>query len=209
MIGKFITIEGIDGSGKTTMINNLKYYFEKKGFDVVLTREPGGVEVSEKIREIIFLNDIDAKTEALLFAASRREHILKKIIPELKQGKIILCDRFVDSSIAYQSYGRGLKEEDVKFINDYILDSLSPDVTLYFSVNVETSLARTKSREENNKMDNEKQDFYNKVKAGYDKIAQENKDRVITIDTNKNINIVKKELELIFEDLLKKWKLIN
>lgn len=206
MIGKFITIEGTDGSGKTTVIKYLQQYLEEKGYNVVVTREPGGVELSEKIRNLLLTEEMDARTEVLLFAASRREHIVKKILPELENGSIILCDRFVDSSVSYQAYGRQLNENDILNINSYALDGLVPDATFYFDVNIETGLERTKYRRDNNKLDNEQQDFYIRVKAGYDAMAKKYPERVVVIDANKELEEVKTSAINKLERLIEKWK---
>ncbi|MBF0714454.1 dTMP kinase [Gemella sp. GH3] len=205
MVGKFITIEGSEGSGKTTISKFLFEYITSLGIKVILTREPGGVPVSEKIRDIILHEDIDYRTEALLFAASRREHIVKKILPHLKQGYIVLCDRFVDSSLAYQVYGRGLEEKDVVSINDYATELTKPDKTFYLDVNVDKGLERIENRQHNNKMDNEHNEFYVKVKQGYDSIAAKNSDRVIKINANNDIELVKEEIVEKINLLLKKW----
>ncbi|MGX7086519.1 dTMP kinase [Gemelliphila palaticanis] len=205
-MGKFITIEGTDGSGKTTMTNYIKEYLEKLGYQVIVTREPGGTPFSEKIRDLILKENIDSKTEALLFAVSRRNHLKNKILPELEAGKIVICDRFLDSSIAYQVYGRGLDEKDVLSINNYILDGFEPNNTIYYDVDIDLGLSRTRTRDSNNKMDNEEYNFYINVKKGYDKIAQKNKQRVITIDANKNLEEVKLETEKVLESLVEKWK---
>lgn len=200
MLGTFITIEGTDGSGKTTFIQDAKKHLESIGLKVLVTREPGGTVLSEKIRELLFDNsyDMDKRTESLLFAASRSEHINKTIIPHLTLGYVILCDRFVDSSISYQSYARGLKKEDIIMINDYATAGLAPDLTLYFDVELETGLARTGKRTDNNRMDNESMEFYRNVKRGYDELAVENKDRIVTIDANKDYEQVKQQaLEVI------------
>nr|WP_218926340.1 dTMP kinase [Gemella palaticanis] len=206
IVGKFITIEGTDGSGKTTMTNYIKEYLEKLGYQVIVTREPGGTPFSEKIRDLILKENIDSKTEALLFAVSRRNHLKNKILPELEAGKIVICDRFLDSSIAYQVYGRGLDEKDVLSINNYILDGFEPNNTIYYDVDIDLGLSRTRTRDSNNKMDNEEYNFYINVKKGYDKIAQKNKQRVITIDANKNLEEVKLETEKVLESLVEKWK---
>lgn len=205
MLGKFITIEGSEGSGKTTVSKFLYEYLDSLGIKVLLTREPGGVPVSEKIREIILYEDIDPRTEALLFAASRREHIAKKILPSIEEGYIVLCDRFVDSSLAYQVYGRELSEEDILYINNYATEYKKPDVTFYFDVDVNKGLERIENRESNNKMDNEQYEFYLKVKQGYDIVANKNSDRVIKINANNSIELVQEEVIEKINQLLKKW----
>ena len=204
MKGKFITVEGSDGSGKTTFINSATEYLVKKGYKVITTREPGGTEFSEKVRELLFdsSNEIDAKTESLLFCVSRRDHIIKKIIPYVEEGYVVICDRFVDSSIAYQSYGRGLNKRDIININKYTTDGLEPDLTLYFSVDVEVGLSRTKYRDENNRMDNESLKFYKEVKRGYDELSNDYKERIKVIDANQSYEKVEKDAFKILEGFL-------
>ena len=204
MKGKFITVEGSDGSGKTTFINSATEYLIKKGYKVITTREPGGTEFSEKVRELLFdsSNEIDAKTESLLFCVSRRDHIIKKIIPYVEDGYIVICDRFVDSSIAYQSYGRGLNKQDIMDINKYTTDGLEPDLTLYFNVDVEVGLSRTKGRGENNRMDNESLKFYKDVKRGYDELSNDYKERIKVIDANQDYEKVEKDAFKILEGFL-------
>ena len=204
MKGKFITVEGSDGSGKTTFINSATEYLVKKGYKVITTREPGGTEFSEKVRELLFdsSNEIDAKTESLLFCVSRRDHIIKKIIPYVEDGYIVICDRFVDSSIAYQSYGRGLNKQDIIDINNYTTDGLEPDLTLYFNVDVEIGLSRTKGRGENNRMDNESLKFYKDVKRGYDELSNDYKERIKVIDANQDYEKVEKDAFKILEGFL-------
>lgn len=204
MKGKFITVEGSDGSGKTTFINSATEYLIKKDYKVITTREPGGTVSSEKVRELLFdsSNEIDAKTESLLFCVSRRDHIIKKIIPYVEEGYIVICDRFVDSSIAYQSYGRGLNKQDIIDINKYTTDGLEPDLTLYFSVDVEIGLSRTKGRDENNRMDNESLKFYKDVKRGYDELSNDYKKRIKVIDANQDYEKVEKDAFKILEGFL-------
>ena len=204
MKGKFITVEGSDGSGKTTFINSVTEYLIKKGYKVITTREPGGTVFSEKVRELLFdsSNEIDAKTESLLFCVSRRDHIIKKIIPYVEEGYIVICDRFVDSSIAYQSYGRGLNKQDIIDINKYTTDGLEPDLTLYFNVDVEIGLSRTKGRGENNRMDNESLKFYKDVIRGYDELSNDYKERIKVIDANQDYEKVEKDAFKILEGFL-------
>lgn len=204
MKGKFITVEGSDGSGKTSFINFATEYLTRKGYKVITTREPGGTDFSEKVRELLFdsSNGIDAKTESLLFCASRRDHIVKKILPHVNEGYIVICDRFVDSSVAYQSYGRGLSKQDILDINAYATDNLEPDLTLYFSVDVEVGLARTKNRDDNNRMDQESLDFYKNVKRGYDDLSKENTERIKVIDASDTYENVQKQALSILEGFL-------
>lgn len=138
----FITFEGPEGSGKTTVIQQVAERLETE-YDVVLTREPGGVKTGEQIREVLLEgDDMDERTEALLFAASRREHLVGKVIPSLDEGKIVLCDRYIDSSLAYQGYARGIGIEEVKSINEFAINGLYPDRTIYLDVSVEVGRDR-------------------------------------------------------------------
>ena len=137
MKGKFITVEGTDGSGKSTQLKLLMDYLGTKNCDVVFTREPGGTEISEKIRDVIL--DINNKemtdmTEALLYAAARAQHVQQKIIPAINEGKVVICDRFVDSSIAYQGAARGLGTDNIMQINSFALNGIMPDLTLFFDL---------------------------------------------------------------------------
>lgn len=207
MNGKFITIEGIDGSGKSTMSQRIVDKIKERGFDVILTREPGGTDVSEKIREVILHNDIDSKTEVLLFAASRREHIVKKIKPSLEKGIFVVCDRFLDSSIAYQAYGRGLDKQEILSINNYALGGVKPDVTLYFDVDVERGLARTQKRDDNNKLDRESVEFYEKIKSAYDDLLFEEPERIRRVNANAELVAVEKEVDKLIERMFMEWKI--
>lgn len=189
MDGIFITLEGPDGSGKTTALKaifeELKTLTDKQ---IVSTREPGGSPIAEKIREIILdtaHTEMDARTEALLYAASRRQHLVDRVLPVLEAGDIVLCDRFVDSSIAYQGYARGIGETGIFKINDFATDGVQPDLTLYIDVPAEVGLRRIQKgmgTREFNRLDQEKQSFHDKVRAGYLNIARENPTRIVTID---------------------------
>lgn len=189
MDGIFITLEGPDGSGKTTALKaifeELKTLTDKQ---IVSTREPGGSPIAEKIREIILdtaHTEMDARTEALLYTASRRQHLVERVLPVLEAGDIVLCDRFVDSSIAYQGYARGIGETGIFKINDFATDGVQPDLTLYIDVPAEVGLRRIQKgmgTREFNRLDQEKQSFHDKVRAGYLNIARENPTRIVTID---------------------------
>lgn len=169
--GYFITIEGGEGAGKTTVFNELEKRIRQKGHQVVRTREPGGVQLAEQIRDILLHTkgiDMDDRTEALLYAAARREHLVKKVIPALEEGAIVLCDRFIDSSLAYQGYARGIGIEAVRAINEFAVEDYMPDLTLYFSVKPEIGLARVKKDQVRdwNRLDQEKLDFHKRVETG-------------------------------------------
>jgi dTMP kinase len=184
----FITFEGGEGSGKTTLIQALKGFFETKNIEVVITREPGGSIIAEKIRQIILDIDnkgIKAKTEALLFAASRVQHLEEVIIPALNDNKVVLCDRFIDSSLAYQGYARGLGVEEVLKINTFALDYM-PDITFYIDQAPEVGMARIQSRV-NNRLDLEQLDFHHKVREGYLALSKRYDKRYILINGDQSI----------------------
>lgn len=196
--GLFISFEGADGSGKTTIIKKVAEYLEQNNIEYVLTREPGGSLLAEKIRSLIL--DVDHKnisytTEALLYAASRAQHYNDIIKPNLELGKIILCDRFLDSSLVYQGIGRGLGIEKVLSINKFAIDDVLPDKTVYLDVLPEVGLSRINacSTREVNRLDLETLDFHKKVYAGYQKIIELDTERFIVINGNNDIETVYEE----------------
>lgn len=201
MDGQFITFEGNDGAGKTTVLNRIIEILQPKlGNQLVTTREPGGNLVSEKIRNIIMNNEMDARTEALLFAAARREHLVRKIIPALEHHKLVLCDRYVDSSIAYQGAGRKIGEKQIADMNQFATNHIMPNLTIYFDVPVEVGLKRIMQHRTNeiNRLDRQQHDFYIRVHDAYDKIAQSNPKRVVKVDATKPVDeVVANVLEII------------
>ncbi|WP_062107822.1 dTMP kinase [Bacillus niameyensis] len=195
MQGLFITVEGPEGAGKTTIINRLTNDLEKQGYPVVLTREPGGIQISEEIRKVILdpKNTVmDARTEALLYAAARRQHLVEKVVPALNEGKIVLCDRFIDSSLAYQGYARGLGIDEVQSINQFAIQDVMPDKTFYFDIDPELGLTRIKkhSGREINRLDLEKLDFHYKVREGYKYLINRFPERIIEIDASQALDVV-------------------
>lgn len=195
MKGKFITFEGPDGSGKGTIIKYVKKFLEKKQIDYILTREPGGIEISEEIREIILNKkhlSMDERTEALLYAAARRQHLVEIVIPALKEGKVVICDRFVDSSLAYQGYARGIGIDEVLKINQFAIDQLMPDLTIFLDVRPEIGLERiNKSKiRKKDRLDLESLDFHKKVYEGYMKVLNRYPKRIKTINAEQSIRKV-------------------
>lgn len=190
----FITFEGGEGTGKTTQINILKKYLEDQGLEVIITREPGGVTSAENIRAVIFDNEIDSITETMLYAAARREHYIKKIKPALDAGKIVICDRFIDSSIVYQGIVRGVGVDLVENINKYAINNVEPDLTIFFDLDPETGLKRVSLRNEQmNRFDKESLDFHLKVRKGY-KLLSKTRNRFVLIDASKSIEDVTKQI---------------
>jgi dTMP kinase len=195
MKGYFFSFEGPDGAGKTTMIAKLETFLREKGFAVLSTREPGGVRIAEAIRSIILNPDhteMDGRTEALLYAAARRQHLLEKIIPAVEAGNIVLCDRFVDSSLVYQGFARGLGVDEVLQINQFAIDGYFPSLTIYFDIDPKIGLERIQKNKQReiNRLDMESLSFHYKVREGYLKLAERFSERIITIDASKTIDEV-------------------
>ena len=193
MKGLFITLEGPDGSGKTTVATAVCKKLVEKGYEVVHTREPGGIGISESIRNIILdpkNTMMDAKTEALLYAASRRQHLVEKVFPAVKAGKIVICERFLDSSLAYQGFGRELGMDEVLNINLFAIDNTYPDMTIYLDVDEQVGLDRLKNRHFKDRLDQESIDFHHRVSDGYKQVLQRFKDRIQIVDASNDLNTV-------------------
>ncbi|HHT7008284.1 TPA: dTMP kinase [Bacillus cereus] len=184
--GLFISIEGGEGSGKSALIQGLALYLEEQGMKCLTSREPGGVKVAEEIRELIMKNEMDAITEALLFASARREHFKNKIFPALTEGKIVICDRFVDSSIVYQGYVQGIGMDNVLSINSQALEGLvMPHLTLYLDVEPTIALNRiAQNNRETNRFDEKSMEFHNKVREGYLLIEEKYSNRIKKVDAS-------------------------
>ncbi|MCF7620151.1 MULTISPECIES: dTMP kinase [Bacillaceae] len=207
--GIFITMEGPEGAGKTTITQMLGKALQQEGYQVLLTREPGGVPISEQIREVILNKDntaMDSRTEALLYAAARRQHLVEVVMPELERGGIVLCDRFIDSSLAYQGNARGLDIEEVYNINKFAIGDMMPDATLFFDIDPEEGLRRIQSNGERevNRLDLEALDFHKKVCEGYQFIINRWKERFIIVDAGRTIDEVFEESKASLLDFLAK-----
>lgn len=210
MRGLFISFEGNDGSGKSSALETIKERLIKEGYDVIYTREPGGSYIAEKIREVILDPDnvgMDSKTEALLYAASRREHVTKTIIPALNSGKIILCDRFLDSSLAYQGYARGLGIDEVYNMNLFATEGLLPDVSILVCVHPEIGMSRiNRDARALDRLELEKMDFHNKVYNGYLEVAKKYPERIKLINGEVSKEEVVNEAWAIIEPLVRGLK---
>ena len=207
--GIFITMEGPEGAGKTTITQMLGKALQQEGYQILLTREPGGVPISEQIREVILNKDntaMDSRTEALLYAAARRQHLVEVVMPELERGGIVLCDRFIDSSLAYQGHARGLDIEEVYNINKFAIGDMMPDATLFFDIDPEEGLRRIQSNGERevNRLDLEALDFHKKVCEGYQFIINRWKERFIIVDAGRTIDEVFEETKAGLLDFLAK-----
>lgn len=187
MQGIFITIEGPDGAGKTTQRELLQTYLESKGYDVLITRDPGGNPISEEIRKVILNKDFTQMgymTELLLYAAARAQLVKENIKPALDAGKAVIADRFVDSSAVYQGIGRGLGVDTVYKVNEFALQGVMPDMTFLMDLDAEVGIARKKNQAELDRMENEKLEFHQKVVEGYRMLADMQPDRIIKIDAS-------------------------
>lgn len=199
--GLFITFEGPDGCGKSTQIKLLAEYLKEQGKEVIVTREPGGTKISEKIRALILdpeNKEEAAVTEMMLYAAARAQIVAELIKPSIEEGKIVLCDRFVDSSIAYQCYGRGLGEQ-VEIVNSYAVQGTMPDVTFYLDISAEEGRKRNQGTGKKDRMEQEAIDFHKRVYDGYKEITRKNSNRIVVIDASGSIEEVFEEIKKVYE----------
>ncbi|MBQ7373789.1 MAG: dTMP kinase [Clostridia bacterium] len=191
--GYFITLEGCEGSGKSTQLKKLEEFLKNSGVDFVFTREPGGTPIAEQIRKIILDGNNTAmcdEAEALLYASSRVQHIKEKILPAKNQGKIVVCDRYIDSSFAYQAYARGLGIEFVKGVNVYAVENCMPDLTLFLDISPEDAFARKGGADEGDRLEQSGINFHKKVYEGYKTLANDYSQRIVCIDAKKGADEV-------------------
>lgn len=195
MQGIFITFEGPDGAGKTSVIESLVPLLRDEFvMDIVETREPGGIAIAEDIRHLILDNKnqmMDERTEALLYAASRRQHLVEKIFPALSAGKCVICDRFVDSSLAYQGKGRRIGMEEIAKMNEFATEGITPDLTLYLDIDAETGMQRIrKNLNQFDRLENAGIEFHQRVRHGYLELAKQYPERIVTIDAKQSLEQV-------------------
>lgn len=197
--GLFITFEGADGCGKSTQLNLLAEYLTKKGFEVIVTREPGAKGLGEKIREILLNYDgpVSDRCESFLFLADRAQHIDMIVNPAVEAGKIVLCDRHTDSTVAYQGYGRQLPLDRIKMLNEMAVNGRHPDLTFVFDIDVETSMKRV--GDDKDRMESAGKEFHNRVRYGYLEIAKQEPKRVKVLDATKTIDEISKLVIDLFE----------
>lgn len=210
--GLFIVFEGGEGTGKTTAIDAIYNWIIENKLKCMKTREPGGIKISEQIRQVILDTEnksMDPRTEALLYAAARRQHLVEKVIPALEDGTIVLCDRFIDSSLAYQGYARNLGIEEVMSINKFAIGEYMPDLSILFDLDPRIGLERINNNKDReiNRLDLEKLDFHEKVRAGYNIIYDNNKDRIVKIDAEQSKENVISQIKNILK--LKIWTNAN
>jgi dTMP kinase len=195
--GLFVTVEGTDGSGKTTQIKLMEAYLIEKGFEVVLIREPGGTRISEEIRSMILdpkNTEMGRITEMLLYASSRAQLVYQIIKPSIESGKIVICDRFVDSSYAYQGFGRGIDFKTIEAINKAAIDGIEPNITFFFDIDPETAIKRRIETTGADRIENEKIDFHIRVYDGYKELALLYSERIKSIDSKKSVEDIGKDV---------------
>lgn len=205
----FITIEGGEGSGKTTMIGRLAAFMQNNSIPYLITREPGGIDIAEKIRSIILNPEhtsMDARTEALLYAAARRQHLVEKVEPALAEGLTVICDRFVDSSLVYQGMARGIGIEEVWAINQFAIEKRMPDLTILLDIDPEEGLSRIMANgdREFNRLDMESLAFHRMVRDGYKHLADQYPDRIKVVDASKSPSQVEREMIHVLESAVLK-----
>lgn len=213
MAGKFITFEGTDGAGKTTILNMvLDYLKEEMGDKLVTSREPGGNPIAESIREVILDRknvDMDKRTEALLYAAARRQNIEQTVKPAIADNKLVICDRYLDSSIAYQGGGREIGDDAINEMNQFATEGFLPDLTIYFNLPVEEGLkriAKNRAEDEVDRLDVETIDFHNRVHAAYQRLAKANPKRIKSVDATQSIDAVYQNVLEILQPYLNEFK---
>lgn len=208
MNGQFISFEGPDGAGKTTVLKAMVAYFEKEiSGELVVTREPGGNPISEAIRKLILDPQntmMDRRTEALLYAAARRQHLVEKVIPALQRDAVVFCDRYVDSSVAYQGAGRKIGTDDVYKMNLFATEGILPNLTIYLDVPSEVGLRRIMNHRQNeiNRLDLEKLDFHKRVREAYLALAKQYPDRIKVINANQEEKVVQHNVRILLEEQL-------
>jgi dTMP kinase len=197
---KFLTLEGLDGAGKTTHLEWIAADLKARGIDLCVTREPGGTPIGEKLRALLLdpQQKLDSETETLLMFAARREHLDRVIVPALEQGRWVLCDRFSDATYAYQGGGSGVAWEKIAALEAWVQQGLQPDLTLYFDVDPQAARSRTSAVRNPDRFEQERDDFHQAVRAAYLRRAAEHPDRIRVIDSNRSIP----EIQLQLRDIL-------
>lgn len=204
----FITFEGPEGAGKTTVLNKIVEQLQEINIEVMATREPGGIEIAEKIREVI-LNPshtaMDERTEALLYAAARSQHFFEKVEPALQQGKLVLCDRFIDSSLAYQGYARGIGIDEVLAINEFAIGKRMPDLTILFDLDPKVGLSRIHAHHDReiNRLDQESLAFHEKVREGYYEVVKRYPNRIKVVDANQSVDTVVENVWHLLKEVIR------
>ncbi|WP_373232029.1 dTMP kinase [Cohnella sp.] len=205
--GYFFSAEGGEGAGKSSIVSRLSEYLDSRGLEIITSREPGGIAIAEQIRSVILdkeNTEMDGRTEALLYAAARRQHYVEKIVPTLNEGKSIICDRFIDSSLAYQGHARGLGIDKVLSINEFAIEDVFPDLTIYLDIDPEVGLRRINENadREINRLDLESLAFHRKVREGYLELVRRFPARIVKINANQKMDEVFEDVKQVFDRFL-------
>ena len=195
-LGKFITLEGVDGAGKTTHVEFIKKYLSDLGVNFVMTREPGGTLLGEQLREILLHDEMSPETETLLMFAARNEHIEKVIRPNLTEGKVVISDRFTDATYAYQSGGKGVKEKKIDILKEWVQASLQPDLTFLFDLSVDISIERLNKTREMDKFEREEKSFHENIRQKYLLLAKASPERFCILNSEKSIEEIQNQIKL-------------
>ncbi len=208
MDGKLIVFEGVEGCGKTTQLERSRQWLEARHPNVISTREPGGTQLGAGIRQLLLQSEdepIHDRTELLLYAADRAQHVEKFLRPQLERGALILCDRYTDSTIAYQGYGRGLDLKLIDQLNQVATSGLQSDLTLWLDLPVELGFERMKQRGKRDRIEQASLDFHRRVQAGFVRLAQENPDRIVRIDSSGSEFSVAEQIKAAISQALTRW----
>jgi dTMP kinase len=203
--GLFISFEGVEGAGKTTNIEYIAEKIEASGQEILLTREPGGTDLGEAIRELLISKEfpeMHSTTELLLMFAARAEHLHRKIIPALEQGKWVLCDRFTDATYAYQGAGRDIDQQNIQTLENLVQGTLRPDYTFLFDIDADIGLARAKNRGETDRFEQQHLDFFNRVRSAYLKMAEENPQRYRIVNAQYDLQTVQKQIDTLLGQII-------
>ena len=201
-LGRFITFEGTEGAGKSTQIPIIKDWLMEQSINVVTTREPGGTDLSEKIRHLLLTEDMCAETELLLMFAARKEHIEQVIKPALNRGDWVLCDRFTEATYAYQAAGRALDRQYIAYLESWLQGELKPNYTFWFDIEVADGIARAKKRQALDRFESEQIEFFEKVRSGYAQLAIERPNQFVKIDAALSIDDITAQLKAALQKLL-------
>ena len=201
-LGRFITFEGTEGAGKSTQIPIIKDWLLGQGINVVTTREPGGTDLSEKIRHLLLTEDMCAETELLLMFAARKEHIEQVIKPALNRGDWVLCDRFTEATYAYQAAGRAIDQQYIAYLETWLQGELKPNYTFWFDIEVADGIARAKKRQALDRFENEQIEFFEKVRSGYAKLASERPEQFVKINAALSIDDITLQIKTALQKFL-------
>jgi len=201
-LGKFITLEGVDGAGKTTHLEFIKKYLSDLDINFIMTREPGGTLIGEQLREILLNDEMTSETETLLMFAARNEHIEEVIRPNLTEGNVVISDRFTDATYAYQSGGKGVKEKKIDILKEWVQASLQPDLTFLFDLSVEVSIERLNKTRELDKFEREEKSFHENIRQKYLLLAKASPERFCILNSEESIEEIQNQIKLNLDKVI-------